>query len=757
VDTHSEATTAALTLNVSPLDVWTGLGGDNNWTTGGNWLSGFTPGTGDFVTFAGTTQLPSDMDNNYSLGSLTFAPASGPFNINDPTASYTLSLAGGVTNNSANLQTLSVPVALSGGARTFNTVAGGLVLSNTVSDSGGGLVKAGTNTLTLAGNNTYSGPTTISAGSVVIAGAGQLGGGTYAAAVADNGVFDYASSAAQSVSGAISGGGRLQNDAGILTLPNASTYTGGTLIDGGIVQIGNATSLGTGAVTNNGGTILMPPAAGLTVANNLWFAGASIIDQNNYIGNNNFTGTFSGNGTLMITTLASTGTTTYSTLTLAGSMANFLGHIIIAPTNSSGAPTAGTFRFNNGVTQVNTGSTNASFNLGDSPSTALLAGRNPGTINLGELLGGPGTQAEGTRNAGTGVFSIGGLNTSTTFAGTIENSDVSESAPAGLLTAVTKVGTGTLTLSGQNTYTAGTTISNGFLNAGAAENPGVSGPFGMVTNVGAITFSGGTLQYSAANQFDYSFGFSTNANQPISIDVNGQNVTFATVIAGNGTGLKLTNSAGPGTLTLAAAETYTGNTVINGGTLALAATGSLNCTNIIVGAGATYDVSAVSGYTLGSGQNLMGYGTVNGPVNAGAGSGIYGGTDGTYGTNTFAGNLNLTAGAVPHFDVGTSATGSNDEIVVNGNLTLNNTFIHVKAPGTSASLATANYVLFSSANPITVNGTITLIWDVQPANFNFYQPVVVGNTIVLKYGFVAGPQIGVSSATPNPATPTEPS
>lgn len=73
--------------------------------------------------------------------------------------------------------------------------------------------------------------------------------------------------------------------------------------------------------------------------------------------------------------------------------------------------------------------------------------------------------------------------------------------------------------------------------------------------------------------------------------------------------------AGLGTLTLASANSYSGNTAINAGTLALGSGGSINSTPVINVAGsATYDVSAVSGYTLGAAQALSGNGTVTGAM-----------------------------------------------------------------------------------------------------------------------------------------------
>ena len=151
----------------------------------------------------------------------------------------------------------------------------------------------------------------------------------------------------------------------------------------------------------------------------------------------------------------------------------------------------------------------------------------------------------------------------------------------------------------------------------------------------------------------------------------------------------------------------------------------------------------------------MGSGSVTGAVVAASGAGIYGGTDGTYGTNTFNNNLTLAMGAAAYFDLGASATGMNDQIVVNGNLTLNGNVIHLKAPGTSVSLDVGDYTLFSSANLVTVNGSLSLVWDVPPANAAKYSLLVAGNAVLLHYASSPGPFIVSTLASPNPAYPNQ--
>ncbi len=103
----------------------------------------------------------------------------------------------------------------------------------------------------------------------------------------------------------------------------------------------------------------------------------------------------------------------------------------------------------------------------------------------------------------------------------------------------------------------------GFSNQGVFDGGGTSA---ALAGGGNITFGGGTLQYTNSNSRDYS-GKITGSTGPISIDTNGVNVTFASnLVSSNSGGL---TKIGSGKLTLAAANTFSGNTLIGGGTLAL--------------------------------------------------------------------------------------------------------------------------------------------------------------------------------------------
>ena len=151
-----------------------------------------------------------------------------------------------------------------------------------------------------------------------------------------------------------------------------------------------------------------------------------------------------------------------------------------------------------------------------------------------------------------------------------------------------KTGDGTLLLAAANTYTGVTTLAAGLVNVGVAETAGVSGPLGNAPAVspGNLVFAGGTLQYSAANANDYSGRFSTDPAQSIKVDTNGRTVIWAGDLISIG-GALTKSGAGQLVLAGAGANTYSGITTVNNGTLTLSKTSGINAIggDLIVNAG----------------------------------------------------------------------------------------------------------------------------------------------------------------------------
>ena len=140
-----------------------------------------------------------------------------------------------------------------GGNNLSTTVTGVIADGGGFGGSGASLVKTGTGTLTLSGANTYTGGTTISAGTLQVGNGGTSG--SIVGNVADNGTLAFNRSDAVSFGGVISGSGALQqNGTGTSILTAANTYTGGTTISAGTLRIGNGGTTGSivGNVVDNG-------------------------------------------------------------------------------------------------------------------------------------------------------------------------------------------------------------------------------------------------------------------------------------------------------------------------------------------------------------------------------------------------------------------------------------------------------------------------------------------------------------------------
>ncbi|EJP8023686.1 fibronectin-binding autotransporter adhesin ShdA [Salmonella enterica] len=405
-------------------------------------------------------------------------------------------------------------------------------LDNNVTGEGQ-IVKSGSDELIVTGDNTYSGGTTISGGTLTADHADSLGTG----AVANSGVLQVGEGELENT---LSGSGSLvKTGTGELTLSGDNTYSGGTTITGGTLTADHADSLGSGDIDNSG--VLK-------------------------VGEGDLENTLSGSGSLV-----KTGT---GELTLSGGNDYSGGTTIIGGTlTADHADSLGTGAVaNSGVLQVGEGELeNTLSGSGSLVKTGTgeltLSGDNSysgGTTIIGGTLTADHADSLGTGAvANSGVLQVG--------EGELENT-LSGSG------SLVKTGTGELTLSGDNTYSGGTTIIGGTLTADHADSLGT----GAVANSGVLQVGEGELENT---------------------------------LSGSGSLVK----TGTGELTLGGDNSYSGDTTIadgtliaanvnalgsgnidNSGTLMLDANGTFELANITTHTGATTALAA--GSTLDAGQ-----------------------------------------------------------------------------------------------------------------------------------------------------------
>ena len=466
----------SFTVNASSL-TWNGSGSDANWGTGGNWVGAIPPGlAGDSVTFTGSANTAPNLEVNYNVAGITFDGGASSFT-NVSTTGKTLTLSGPVNNSSGSPQAFNLAVVMNG-SPTISDDGNGITFAGPISGSGGLEVSGGT--VTLAGANTYTANTIIDGGTTLDVGSspalpngsgkgnisisGTLNiNGTNAAinGLSGSGTVDNTStnSATLNIGNAdVSStfAGTIQNTgtnlalvkigAGTLTLNGLNnTYSGGTTLSNGTLAFGNGSAFGTGAVTLNGGTLSWYYVSGNVVfTNNLVVNGAATFDVVN--GNATFNGSLSGSGTLT----RSAGVNPPVSLFLGGDNSGFTG--TFQDQNSANS----VVRF----TSTNSGSASARWIF----NQAQLLGRTSlptvtGTIHFGSMSG-AGILSPNAAVATT--VEVGALGLNDAFSGSL-------SETAGGTIALTKVGVGTLTMSGANNYTGPTIVSNGTLNVSSAK------------------------------------------------------------------------------------------------------------------------------------------------------------------------------------------------------------------------------------------------------------------------------------------------
>nr|WP_284691567.1 autotransporter outer membrane beta-barrel domain-containing protein [Pinirhizobacter soli] len=424
--------------------------------------------------------------------------------------------------------------------------------------------KAGPAMLTLTGDNVYSAGTTISSGTLQLGNGGTLG--SLVGNVLNNGTLAFNRSNALTFNGIISGSGSVsQLGTGTTTLTADQTYTGGTLISAGTLQLGNGGTSGSlvGNVVNNG---------------------ALSINRSDTV---TLPGVISGSGRLVN---AGAGTT-----------------ILAADNTYTGGTTisAGTLQLGNG--NGNGSGSGSGSVVGDIVDNGNLVFDRTGTLTLAGLISGGGAVEQ--RGAGTTVFTA------------------------------------------DNTYTGGTTISDGTLQLGDG---------GTTGSVAGSIVDNGTLAFNRSDT-----------------------VAFSDIISGTGG----VNQLGPGTLQLDGDQTYTGPTQISAGTLALI--GSLQSNNVTVAPGAT----------------LSGTGIINGDVlNQGRvwpGSAVAGATD--YASLTVRGNY-VGQGGMLVLNTFLDGDGSpSDRLVIDGGTASGDTSVIVHDTATASAGTRGDGILVVSA----INGGTT--------------------------------------------------
>ncbi len=444
-------------------------------------------------------------------------------------------------------------------------------LENTLSGSGS-LVKTGTGELTLSGGNDYSGGTTIIGGTLTADHADSLGTG----AVANSGVLQVGEGELENT---LSGSGSLvKTGTGELTLSGDNSYSGGTTIIGGTLTADHADLLGTGAVANSGvlqvgegelentlsgsGSLVKTGTGELTLSGDNSYSGDTTIADGTLIAANVNalgSGNIDNSGTLMLDAngafeLANITTHTGATTALAAGSTLDAGQLTqedgstlsidLGAATDDAVITADSVTLGGTLNVTGIGSVTDSwtpeaytYTLIDSDSAITsdfddltIAGMNREDVDF-LTIDGKVDEADNTHydltaslswyadrdNATTdahGTFTLSDPDGSFNVAATL--TDVDDTLDPGSRwdgKSLTKEGAGTLILSGDNDYSGGTTINEGTLVAASTTALGtglvdnnatlVLDVDGEVSAVGGITtHSGATTQLALGTSLD---------------------------------------------------------------------------------------------------------------------------------------------------------------------------------------------------------------------------------------------------------------
>ena len=471
---------ATLTLNFSSVQTLSQILSDSHGGTlgvsitgsGMATLAGSNTYTGPTTISSGTLNITGSIDSSSNIvnnSTLVFAQTANDTYRGNISGSglllqqgetgTTLTLAGNNTYTGATIiypnKTLKITGSIDNSSNIVNN--GGLVFSQSASDTyahtisgSGSLTQNGFAILTLAGTNTYTGPTTISRGTLKITGSIDSSSN-----IVNNGNLLFNQSSQDTYAGIISGrGGLSQQGSGHLTLAGSNTYTGLTnILPDSYLDITGSIDSSSDIVIN--GELTFNQSADDTYSGNISGIGSIVQEGSN-------------------------------TITLAGSGSHFTGEIRLFSgrlnlANTNAVSSSATIGFHGGALQVGADVTlaNATF----STNTTLDAGSH--TLTLNGVSSGSGTL-------------------------TIANS-----------------GSGAVVLAGSNTYSSGTILTAGTLSISSACN----------ISSGTLTFNGGTLALGADVVLNQALALSSNST----INTQGHHLSLTGNITG---GASLTITGG---------------------------------------------------------------------------------------------------------------------------------------------------------------------------------------------------------------------
>ncbi len=612
------------------------------------------------------------------------------------------------------------PMTLVGGSRTFTVTGSSMQYSGPGIDDGGngyGLTKAGTGLLMLSGSNTYTGPTTLTAGTLQIDSELALANSTFT----HSGTGTLAFNSAVSGNAFTFGGLAASNAAAALALENnAGTPAAITLTVGG----NNATTSYAGSLTGAGSVVKV---------------GTGILSLS---GSNTYAGTMTVTGGVLSASAAAAlpgwGTANRVAVGASGSLA--VGNDMTLQQAIDAAYLAATSGWGFDTTAGNR--TVSDVIAGSRPF--VKTGGNVLTLTGASTFAGPTTIAGGMVELGVAQdgTTSGPLGASgeITFAGgglrysAVNQADYSSrfSTAAGQAYAVdtngedvtwaadlassggslVKTGAGRLSLTGSNSYTGSTTLSGGTLQIGAGGTTGSIAGSVVLSNSAGLVF----------NRSDA--------------------LTYAGAISGTGSFTK----TGAGTLTLSGSNSYIGTTTVAGGTLVIATTTALPAATFTLDGGTIVNSTGSSNFGKAGGVAAISIGPAGGVLRSDTRlymSGVISGAASTaslrYGRASGTGTELVVISAANTYAGGT-ALESGLSVVVDNNSAFGTGTLEL-----TGALIRSRTIAHSLSNTVTISADTQFNASPSQPNLTFTGAVTLaGNSRTLRVDSVhtSGPSVG---------------